>query len=248
MADAPIPFNPPAPDASALTDGSAQQHRKAAPRSARVAVVTVSDTRTPETDTSGRYLMDELRAAGHTLVAYRIVKDDAVEIRAALVQFSREAQIVLSSGGTGITGRDVTVPVVESILNKAIPGFGELFRMLSYQQVGGAAMLSRAVGGLSRGALIFAMPGSLNAVKTAWEGILRDELPHLVFELERHGQPGVTATGVEALPPEPALPLPGRVALEHLPIAPLPGGFPAAGTGGGAAAGLGRHKKGEGLP
>ncbi|MBB5374691.1 molybdenum cofactor biosynthesis protein B [Deinococcus metalli] len=213
-----------------------------------MALVTISDTRTPETDTSGQYLMTELRAAGHELVGYRIVKDDAVEIRAALVQFSREAQIVLSSGGTGITGRDVTVPVVESILTKPIPGFGELFRMLSYQQVGGAAMLSRAVGGLCRGAAVFAMPGSLNAVKTAWEGILRDELPHLVFELERHGQPGVMPTGTEALPAEAAPTLPGRVTLERLPLAPLPGGFPAAGTGGGAAAGLGRHKKGEGLP
>src|SRR6476469_6429692 len=229
MADAPIPFNPPASDPAARTDESAQQHRNAAPRTARVALLTISDTRTPETDTSGQYLMDELKAGGHEVVAYRIVKDDAVEIRAALVQFSREAQIVLSSGGTGITGRDVTVPVVESILTKPIPGFGELFRMLSYQQVGGAAMLSRAVGGLSRGALVFAMPGSLNAVKTAWEGILRDELPHLVFELERHGQPGAMTTGVESLPAEPVAAPQGRVSLERLPLSPLPGGFPVAG-------------------
>ncbi|GHF34418.1 hypothetical protein GCM10017781_09060 [Deinococcus metalli] len=248
MADVPLFPAVPVPGPDARTGESAQSHRDAAPHSARVALVTISDTRTPETDTSGQYLMTELRAAGHELVGYRIVKDDAVEIRAALVQFSREAQIVLSSGGTGITGRDVTVPVVESILTKPIPGFGELFRMLSYQQVGGAAMLSRAVGGLCRGAAVFAMPGSLNAVKTAWEGILRDELPHLVFELERHGQPGVMPTGTEALPAEAAPTLPGRVTLERLPLAPLPGGFPAAGTGGGAAAGLGRHKKGEGLP
>lgn len=244
MADVFSTSDSPVPGRGAPEGGSAQQHRDAAPRAARVAVVTVSDTRTAETDTSGQYLMAELRAAGHDVVAYRIVKDDAVEIRSALVQFSREAQIVLSSGGTGITGRDVTVPVVESLLTKPIPGFGELFRMLSYQQVGGAAMLSRAVGGLCRGAVIFAMPGSLNAVKTAWEGILRDELPHLIFELERHGQPGVPVTGAEPAPAEPA-PL-ARVTLERLPLSPLPGGFPAAGTGGGAAAGLGRHKKGDG--
>lgn len=224
---------------------SAQQHRDAAPRSARVAVLTISDTRTAETDTSGQYLMDELRAGGHEVVGYRVVKDDAVEIRAALVQYAREAQVVLSSGGTGITGRDVTVPVVESLLTKQIPGFGELFRMLSYQQVGGAAMLSRAIGGLCRGAAVFAMPGSLNAVKTAWEGILRDELSHLVFEIERHGQPGVTQTGVEPLP---AAPAPAYVSLERPPLAPLPGGFPQPGTGGGVAAGLGRHKKGDGRP
>ena len=237
---------PPA-DAPSAPNASAQLHREAAPPSARVAVLTISDTRTPETDTSGLYLMDELRAAGHVVVGYRVVKDDAVEIRAALVQYAREAQIVLSSGGTGITGRDVTVPVVESLLTKQFPGFGELFRMLSYQQVGGAAMLSRAVGGLCRGAAIFAMPGSLNAVKTAWEGILRDELSHLVFEIERHGQPGVMQTGVEPLPSAPA-PQPSYVSLERPPLAPLPGGFPQPGTGGGVAAGIGRHKKGDGRP
>ncbi len=172
---------------------ASQQHRAAAPRHVRVAVLTISDTRTPDTDTSGQYLLAELEAGGHETVRYRVVRDDAVEIRAALGQFVGEATVVLTSGGTGLTGRDVTVPVVESMLTKPIPGFGELFRMLSYQQVGGAAMLSRALGGLCRGSAIFAMPGSLNAVKTAWEGILRDEIGHLAFEIERHGQPGVVA-------------------------------------------------------
>lgn len=170
-------------------------HVAAASVPVRVAVLIISDTRTPDTDTSGQYLLAELQAQGHQVTSYRIVKDDAVEIRAALVAFVREATIVISSGGTGITGRDVTIPVVESLITKPIPGFGELFRMLSYAQVGGAAMLSRAVAGLCRGAVIFALPGSLNAVTTAWEGLLKSELPHLAFEVTRHGQPGVTDLG-----------------------------------------------------
>lgn len=209
--------------------GSAGSHREASPRQVRVAILTVSDTRTPETDTSGQFLRAEIEAQGHEVVAYRVVKDDAVQIRTALVAFTREATVVISSGGTGITGRDVTVPVVESLITKPIPGFGELFRMLSYQQVGGAAMLSRAVAGLVRGAVVFAMPGSLNAVQTAWNGILKDELGHLAFEVERHGQPGVM------LPPT------QPVAEPHPASPPMPG------AGGGVAAGLGRHKKGGGL-
>ncbi|OLV16761.1 MogA/MoaB family molybdenum cofactor biosynthesis protein [Deinococcus marmoris] len=180
-----------------MTDPSQQpaskQHRAAAPRNVRVAVLTISDTRTPETDTSGQYLLAELKVAGHSVVHYRVVRDDALDIRTALVLFVREATVVLTTGGTGLTGRDVTVPVVESMITKPIPGFGELFRMLSYREVGGAAMLSRALGGLCRGSAIFAMPGSLNAVKTAWEGILKNEIGHLAFEIERHGQPGVVA-------------------------------------------------------
>lgn len=175
-----------------MTDAppAAESHRAAAPRSVRVAVLTVSDTRTEETDTGGGYLLRELRAAGHEVTGYRIVRDDAAEIRSALTAFLGGATVVISTGGTGITGRDVTIPVVESLLTKPMPGFGELFRMLSYREVGGAAMLSRAVGGLAGGALLFALPGSLNAVRTAWEGLLRDELGHLAFEVARHSQPG----------------------------------------------------------
>lgn len=164
-------------------------HHAAAPRSVPVAVLTVSDTRSEKTDTSGQYLLSELHAGGHQIVGYRVVKDDALAIRAALTDFMRGAAVVISSGGTGITGRDVTIPVVESLITKPLPGFGELFRMLSYREVGGAAMLSRAVGGLAGHTLLFALPGSLNAVRTAWEGLLRDELGHLAFEVARHGQP-----------------------------------------------------------
>lgn len=208
MTDASRPPGPPSTSGNAIAVGSplspskqlsSQQHRAAAPQSVRVAVLTISDTRTLETDTSGQYLLAELKAAGHSMVHYRVVRDDALDIRTALTLFVREATVVLSTGGTGLTGRDVTVPVVESMITKPIPGFGELFRMLSYREVGGAAMLSRALGGLCRGSAVFAMPGSLNAVKTAWEGILRDEIGHLAFEIERHGQPGVVASALSPL-------------------------------------------------
>ncbi|AWN23072.1 molybdenum cofactor biosynthesis protein [Deinococcus irradiatisoli] len=166
------------------------EHQQAAPRSVRAAVLTISDTRTLATDTSGDYLRGELAAAGHQLTGRSIVRDDATEIRPALLHLMAQAEVVITSGGTGITGRDVTIPVVESLITKPMPGFGELFRMLSYREVGGAAMLSRAVGGLAGHALVFALPGSLNAVQTAWEGLLRDELGHLVFEMTRHAQHG----------------------------------------------------------
>ncbi|MBB5235096.1 MogA/MoaB family molybdenum cofactor biosynthesis protein [Deinococcus budaensis] len=186
----------PSPTAQAPTAQAPASHRAAAPRTVRAAVLTVSDTRTEATDTSGGYLLAELRAAGHAVVGYRIVKDEALAIRAALGELLAGADVVISSGGTGITGRDVTVGVVESLLSKPLPGFGELFRMLSYREVGGAAMLSRAVGGLAGRSLLFALPGSLNAVQTGWTGLLRDELGHLAFEVARHGQPDTVPAGL----------------------------------------------------
>lgn len=197
------------------------QHRASGPDTIRAAILTISDTRTPETDSSGLYLRSELLRAGHELVEHLVVKDDALEIRTALTRLLHRADLILTSGGTGISGRDVTIPVVESMIVKPLPGFGELFRMLSYQQVRGAAMLSRATGGLTGGGLLFALPGSLNAVQTAWEGILKDELRHLVFEVVRQTQPGAAQ--------------PGEV--HH-----GPGGLAgAAHVNQGAAAGIGRH-------
>ena len=164
-------------------------HREAAPQSVTVCVLTISDTRTVQDDSSGAFLRTALEAAGHTVTGYQIVKDDPEAIRAALNNWleSRSAQVILTTGGTGIAKRDNTVPVIESLLEVTLPGFGELFRQLSYPQVGAAAMLSRAVGGLAlgRGCLLFALPGSLNAVQTAWQGIFKDELAHLVFETVR---------------------------------------------------------------
>ncbi|MBB6097246.1 molybdenum cofactor biosynthesis protein B [Deinobacterium chartae] len=164
---------------------SQEPHVAQAPRQVRAALLTVSDTRTLETDLSGRYLEEQLHAAGHIVTERRVIPDETVRIRAALVELMPQAQVVILSGGTGIAGRDVTVPVVESMITKPMPGFGELFRMLSYHEVGAAAMLSRAVGGLAGQTLLFALPGSLNAVQTAWKGLLGPELPHLVYEVFR---------------------------------------------------------------
>ena len=164
-------------------------HRTAAPRIVNACVLTISDTRTVQDDSSGAYLKAQLEAAGHIVTDYQIVKDDPEAIRAALEGWLKEgaAQVILTTGGTGIAKRDNTVPVIESLLEITLPGFGELFRQLSYPQVGAAALLSRAVGGLAlgRACLLFALPGSLNAVQTAWQGIFKDELAHLVFETVR---------------------------------------------------------------
>jgi molybdopterin adenylyltransferase len=172
-----------------MTTSGRASHRAAGPESVLVSVVTISDTRTLENDSSGQYLEQALTEAGHKVVERVLIKDDPEEIKRTLQNLlAGEAQVVITSGGTGITGRDNTVPIVESLIIKPMPGFGELFRMLSYQEVGAAAMLSRAVGGLAKGALLFALPGSSNAVKTAWEKLLKDELGHLVFEMVRHDQ------------------------------------------------------------
>ena len=164
-------------------------HRESAPQSVTACVLTISDTRTVQDDSSGAYLTAQLEAAGHVVSGYQIVKDDPEAIRAALEGWLSEgfAQVILTTGGTGIAKRDNTVPVIESLLEITLPGFGELFRQLSYPQVGAAALLSRAVGGLATGrhCLLFALPGSLNAVQTAWQGIFKDELAHLVFETVR---------------------------------------------------------------
>lgn len=151
----------------------------------RCAVVTVSDTRDADTDRSGTYLREALGGAGHDVVAYRIVKDDAAAISAVIGELSGECEVILTSGGTGISRRDTTVEVVSQKLDKELPGFGELFRMLSYREIGAGAMLSRAVGGLAGGTLIFAMPGSTNAVRLATEELILPEIEHLVWEVVR---------------------------------------------------------------
>ncbi len=164
-------------------------HREAAPKSVRIAILTISDTRSFDTDSSGTFLQDAALQAGHTVVARALVQDDPDAIRTQLEAWltAGEAQFIITTGGTGIAKRDNTVPVIESLLETPLPGFGEIFRMLSYREVGAAAILSRATGGLARGkhALLFAVPGSLNAVQTAWNGIFKDELAHLVYETVR---------------------------------------------------------------
>lgn len=144
----------------------------------QIAVVTVSDTRTEENDTSGRYLADSLKGEGHQLHSKHLCKDDVDDLR-ALVQgliLDDAVHAVLLTGGTGFTKRDNTVEAITPLLESAIDGFGELFRYLSYKEIGTSTIQSRAFAGLSNNTVVFCMPGSTGACRTAWEGIIREQL------------------------------------------------------------------------
>jgi len=159
-------------------------HRQAAAQCVKVAVVTVSDTRTAETDTGGARAQELLEAAGHQVVERRIVADEPPAIAAAFHELGsrRDLQALVFTGGTGVAPRDITPDSVEPLLDRVIPGFGELFRALSYQEIGSAALLSRALAGLSRGRVVFVLPGSRGAVELGLEKLLLPELGHLVAE------------------------------------------------------------------
>jgi len=150
-------------------------------------VVTASDSRGEAEDTSGAYLKSALAAAGHLLAGYRIVRDEPAEVRSALdAAAAAGAEAVIVNGGTGISGRDRTYEAVAGLLEKRLDGFGELFRMLSFQEIGSAAMLSRAVAGAWQGRAVFSVPGSTAAVRLAWERLIGPELGHVAFELAKH--------------------------------------------------------------
>jgi molybdenum cofactor biosynthesis protein B len=171
-----------------MSSSSDRHHRLAAERGpVTVAVITVSDTRTPESDVNGEYLRREVERAGHRLAGYHLVPDDPERVAEALdgVLAGGGARVVLLNGGTGIARRDNTHEVVRARLDKEIPGFGELFRMLSYEQVGAAAMLSRAVAGVAAGVVVISVPGSPAAVRLAWERLVAPEIEHLAWEVGR---------------------------------------------------------------
>ena len=163
------------------------EHRAASPQSVRCYVVTVSDTRNEETDTSGRAIARMLIAAHHELVGRAIVRDEPGQVRNAIERqlANPDVQAILVTGGTGISSRDGTYEVVSRLLHKELTGFGELFRMLSYEQVGAAAMLSRAVAGLVAGRIVLSLPGSEAAVRLAMDKLILPELGHLVREATR---------------------------------------------------------------
>lgn len=151
-----------------------------------VAVVTVSDTRTPETDTSGQLAQELLTKAGHQVCDYRLVRDEPDQITALLDELADgTCKVIIFNGGTGIAPRDTTYDALTSKLEKILPGFGELFRMLSYAEVGASAMLSRATAGLYKGKIVFSTPGSPNAVQVALEKLILPELQHLAWEIMR---------------------------------------------------------------
>jgi molybdenum cofactor biosynthesis protein B len=172
-----------------MASESTEQHREAAAERGPVAcaIVTVSDTRTPETDTSGAAIRERLEQVGHRVVFYEIVKDEPERIVELLDRIldGTEARVVLFNGGTGIARRDTTYDALAGRLEKTLPGFGEIFRTLSFQEIGPAAILSRATAGVYRGRIVFSMPGSSNAVKLAMDRIIAPELSHLAWELSR---------------------------------------------------------------
>jgi molybdenum cofactor biosynthesis protein B len=152
----------------------------------RCAVVTISDTRTPETDRSGQLIQQLLHRAGHGVAAYALLKDEPLEIRAQMELLSQLSGLdaMIFNGGTGIAPRDTTYDAIADQLEKTLPGFGELFRWLSYQEIGSRAIASRAIAGVYRNKLVFSIPGSSNAVSLAMERLILPELRHLVSQLQ----------------------------------------------------------------
>jgi molybdenum cofactor biosynthesis protein B len=170
-----------------MPERSDLEHKSRAPRAVTCYVVTVSDTRTPDTDTSGRAIADLLTAAGHIVDGRTIVNDDAALVRSTIHRLlaAQQVQVIVTTGGTGITSRDSTIEAIEALLEKRLEGFGELFRMLSYQEIGAAAMLSRALAGLAARHVVIALPGSENAVRLAMEKLVLPELGHLVEQASK---------------------------------------------------------------
>ena len=166
---------------------SHREHRAASPACVRCYVLTVSDTRTEETDTGGRLLRELLAGGGHHVLGHAIVPDEPATLHAALVrQLESDAvQAVITTGGTGISRRDGSYEVVTALIDKRVDGFGELFRALSFGEIGPAAMLSRACAGTSRGKILISLPGSQNAVRLGMTRLILPELGHLVREATR---------------------------------------------------------------
>lgn len=167
---------------------STLEHKKQAPKTVRCKVITVSDTRDKETDKSGRLMIDLLQQEGHEIIDYIIVKDEASPILDAIMKGCQNEKIdvILTNGGTGIAKRDVTIETVQNLLEKEMVGFGEIFRMLSYQEdIGSSAILSRAIAGVVNNKAVFSTPGSTGAVKLAMNKLILPEIGHVVRELKK---------------------------------------------------------------
>ncbi|MBI4181192.1 MAG: molybdenum cofactor biosynthesis protein MoaB [Chloroflexi bacterium] len=166
---------------------SYQEHREKSPRSVNCAVVIISDSRTEQTDESGRLIKQRLSQNGHQVMAYSLLKNDAESIRQKIAELvgQQELQVIIISGGTGLSHRDVTVETISPMLEKKLDGFGELFRFLSYQEIGSASMLSRAIAGVVGGKITLCLPGSLGAVTLAMDKVILPEIGHMVREASR---------------------------------------------------------------
>jgi molybdenum cofactor biosynthesis protein B len=164
---------------------SVHEHEKHASANLKVGVITASDSRTPENDESGKLIRSLLEDAGHLVAYYAILPDDGEKISAALVSNLENLDAIIVNGGTGITARDNTTEVVKSLLDKELEGFGELFRMLSFQEIGAAAMISRAIAGVRHGKFVAALPGSPDACRLAMEKLLIPQLGHITYLLSK---------------------------------------------------------------
>lgn len=164
-----------------------QEHRRDQSAKAVVGLVITSDTRTPETDETGRAALQLLEEAGHTVAAYVMIGNEAGKIQEALesLLLDKRIQVIITSGGTGIGPRDKTVDAASSLLEKKIEGFGELFRRLSYDELGVASIMSRAIAGIAKGKIVFCLPGSSSAMETALKEIILPSLGHMLWELGR---------------------------------------------------------------
>lgn len=161
------------------------EHRKEAVKGVRCAVLTISDTRKPETDVSGRTIVELLEADGHVVAKRQILRDEPKDVHDAVLSQVGGVDAIITTGGTGLTSRDSTYEAVVGLFEKRLDGFGEIFRMLSFNDIGSAAMLSRACAGIARGTAIFILPGSENAVRLAMSRLILPELGHVVRELRR---------------------------------------------------------------
>jgi molybdenum cofactor biosynthesis protein B len=172
-----------------MTKSSSHEHKQIAAEqheTITLAIITVSDTRTKDTDVNGKYLQTQIAEMGHKLALYEIIKDEPAQVAAVLeTAASGPAQVILFNGGTGISKRDNTFDALSRKLEKTLPGFGEIFRMLSYEQIGSAAMFSRATAGVYKGKVVVSTPGSPAAVELAWEKLVAPELRHLAYEVGR---------------------------------------------------------------
>ncbi|MBI2979937.1 MAG: MogA/MoaB family molybdenum cofactor biosynthesis protein [Chloroflexi bacterium] len=163
------------------------EHKQKSPHSVSCAVLTISDTRTEQNDESGALIKQKLTQAGHRVMAYSILKDEAAAIKQKINELlaQEELQVIITNGGTGVSHRDVTVETVSSLLEKRLDGFGELFRSLTYQEIGTGSLMSRALAGVAGGKVIFCIPGSPGAVNLALDKVILPEIGHLVREATR---------------------------------------------------------------
>jgi len=166
---------------------SYQEHRQKAPQSVNCAVLTISDSRTEQDDESGKLIRQKLSQNGHRVISYSILKNEADSIEKEIHKLVRqeELQVIITSGGTGASHRDITVETIFPILEKKLDGFGELFRFLSYQEIGTASIMSRAIAGVVAGKVILCLPGSLGAANLAMDKIILPEIGHMVREATR---------------------------------------------------------------